>query len=125
MQHEQGQQAPRANPRNKKPHNDPQQVGEGPFSGSAGAVESGRGYLTVKEVARYLGMKTSTIYAWVPEIPHYKVGNLLRFKKEDVDAWMETKREGGEAQKISAGRIKGIPDVDDIVKKAIDAARGR
>ena len=125
MQHEQGQQAQRENPRNKKPHNDPLRVGEKPFFGSAGVVESGGGYLTVKEVAQYLGMKTSTVYAWVREIPHYKVGNLIRFKREDVDAWMETKREGGEAQKISAGRIKGIPDVDDIVKKAIDAARGR
>jgi excisionase family DNA binding protein len=84
-----------------------------------------KGYLTVKEVAQYLGMKTSTVYAWVPEMPHYKIGNLLRFKKEDVDAWMDTKREGAEVPGASTRRTKNVTDVDNIVRKTIDAAKAK
>jgi transposase-like protein len=37
------------------------------YLSQAGVVESGRGYLTVKEIAQYLSMKTSTLYSWVPQ----------------------------------------------------------
>ena len=84
-----------------------------------------KGYLTVKEVAQYLGMKTSTIYAWAPEMPHYKIGNLLRFKKEDLDAWMETKREGAEVPRIGTRRTRNVTNVDSIVRKTIDAAKAK
>lgn len=69
-------------------------------------------YISVKEVAQYLGMKISTVYTWVPEIPHYRIGNLIRFRKEDIDAWMATKRE-----EIN------IVQASDIARKAIDAAK--
>jgi len=84
-----------------------------------------KGYLNIKEVAQYLNMKTSTVYAWVPEMPHYKVGNLLRFKKEDIDAWMETKREGAHQTRTTVPARKNAPDVDNIVRKVIDAANGK
>ena len=84
-----------------------------------------KGYLTVKEVAQYLNMKASTVYAWVPEMPHYKIGNLLRFRKEDVDAWMETKREGSGVPKTGTRRTRSATDVDNIVRKTIDAAKAK
>ncbi len=48
-------------------------------------------FLNVDQIAEYLGIKKSSIYSKVErkEIPHYKVGNLLRFRKSDIDAWME------------------------------------
>lgn len=53
-----------------------------------------RQWMTVDEVASYLGMKKSTIYARVSErtIPHYKVpdSNQVRFRKEKIDTWMES-----------------------------------
>lgn len=81
-----------------------------------------QGYLTVKEVAQYLGMKTSTVYTLVPEIPHYRIGNLIRFRKDDVDAWMETKREQA-GHHTGIRKITSARDVDDIVRKTIDAAK--
>ena len=84
-----------------------------------------QGYLTVKEVAQYLGMKTSTVYAWVPEMPHYRIGNLIRFRKDEIDAWMQTKREGaGDYRTRTRETTRGI-DVDDIVRRAIDASKAK
>jgi excisionase family DNA binding protein len=51
--------------------------------------EAYSGYLTIDDLSVYLGIKPKTLYARVGEIPHYKVGRLIRFKREDVDAWME------------------------------------
>ena len=89
----------------------------------AGVVESGKGYLNVQEVSQYLNMKTSAVYAWAQEMPHYKIGNLLRFKKEDIDAWMETKKAGAEVHKAGIRRAKNSIDVANIVRKTIDAAK--
>jgi len=50
------------------------------------------GYLTIQELSVYLGIKPKTLYARIKEIPHYKVGRLIRFRKEDVDDWMEKHR---------------------------------
>lgn len=82
-------------------------------------------YLTVKEVAQYLGMKTSTVYARVPEIPHYRIGNLIRFRKEDVDAWMETRREGARGHRSGTKQPISAIDIDDIVRTTIDALKAR
>ena len=49
-------------------------------------------FLTIQGVSQYLGIKPKTLYARVKDIPHYKVGRLIRFKREDVDAWMEKHR---------------------------------
>ena len=80
-------------------------------------------YLTVKEVAQYLNMKTSTVYALVPEIPHYRIGNLIRFRKEDIDAWMATKREESNMRQTRTTKAKSVPNIDNIVRKTIDAAK--
>ena len=82
-----------------------------------------QGYLTVKEVAQYLGMKTSTVYALVPEIPHYRIGNLIRFRKEDIDTWLATKREESNIRHTGTTRAKSVPSIDNIVRKTIDAAK--
>jgi excisionase family DNA binding protein len=84
-------------------------------------------YLTIQDVAKYLSIKESTIYTKVSEIPHYRIGRLLRFRKQDVEAWIESKREPAKTQQIRTMRpVKtNAPDVDQIVRKAIDAAKGR
>jgi len=47
--------------------------------------------LTVKEVARYLGVHQDTIYAMVKhqEIPHVKLRNRILFTKHAIDAWVK------------------------------------
>jgi excisionase family DNA binding protein len=54
------------------------------------------GYLTIEELSAYLSIKPKTLYARVKEIPHYKVGRLVRFRKDEIDAWMEKHRFGKE-----------------------------
>lgn len=60
-------------------------------------------WLSVDEIAEYLGVAKDTIYAWVTNkgMPGHKVGRFWKFKKEDVDVWV---RAGGAAD--SAPSIK-------------------
>lgn len=53
-------------------------------------------WLSVDEIADYLGVAKDTVYTWVTTkgMPGHKVGRFWKFKKEDVDAWV---REGGAA----------------------------
>jgi excisionase family DNA binding protein len=51
-------------------------------------------WLTLEQIAKYLQMSTSSIYkmAQTGKIPAYKVGRQWRFKKEDIDKWVEKHR---------------------------------
>jgi excisionase family DNA binding protein len=53
-------------------------------------------WLSVDEIAEYLGVARDTVYTWVTSkgMPGHKVGRFWKFKKQDVDAWV---REGGAA----------------------------
>ncbi|MBC7255014.1 MAG: helix-turn-helix domain-containing protein [Chloroflexi bacterium] len=47
--------------------------------------------LTVKQVAQYLQLKESTIYSWAQsgKIPAIKIGRTWRFRRGDLDDWLE------------------------------------
>ena len=51
-------------------------------------------WLSVDEIATYLGVKRDTIYKWIERkgMSPYKVGWLWKFRKEEVDEWV---RSGG------------------------------
>jgi excisionase family DNA binding protein len=53
-------------------------------------------WLSVDEVAEYLGVSRDTVYTWVAAkgMPGHKVGRFWKFKREDVDTWV---RAGGAA----------------------------
>lgn len=54
--------------------------------------------MTVKDVAKYLKVEESTIYTWAKDgrIPGIKLGHFWRFKKDDIDRWLEeNKRDEG------------------------------
>ncbi len=46
--------------------------------------------MDVAGVAQYLGLAPSTIYDKVRamEIPHTRLGNLIRFRKVDIERWL-------------------------------------
>jgi len=46
----------------------------------------------------YLNIKTSTLYAWVSQnkIPYIKIGGLIRFRKEEIDPWVDAFRKSSE-----------------------------
>ena len=53
-------------------------------------------WLSVDEMAEYLGISKDTVYAWVTTkgMPGHKVGRFWKFKQADVDDWV---RAGGAA----------------------------
>ena len=88
-------------------------------------------FLTIDELSQYLNIKKSTLYSMVEsgEITHYRVGRLIRFKKQDVDVWMEGhRREENSADKKAKVILKAInkpiADIDSLVKKSIAEAKG-
>ena len=50
--------------------------------------------LTLKEVAAYLKLAEKTAYklAAAGQLPGFKVGGSWRFKGEDIDSWIEKKK---------------------------------
>jgi excisionase family DNA binding protein len=50
--------------------------------------------LSVEEASEYLGIKKPTLYAWAKcgKIPHFRLNSLLRFKKGDLDHWIEGRK---------------------------------
>lgn len=61
-----------------------------------GSGEFGPALLSLPEVARYLHMQERTIYDWAQtgRIPAYKLGAAWRFRRSEIDAWLETQRSG-------------------------------
>ena len=59
-------------------------------------------WLSVDDIAAYLGVKRDTIYKWInrKRMPAQKVGRLWKFRKEEVDDWI---RSGGAADKDGGG----------------------
>jgi putative molybdopterin biosynthesis protein len=49
--------------------------------------------MTVPEVADLLRMSRQTIYTMIRsgQIPHFRVGNKVRFNRADIEALMQTK----------------------------------
>jgi excisionase family DNA binding protein len=50
--------------------------------------------LTVRDLAHHLGISKWTVYRFVRsgELPAVRVGESIRFRPEDVDAYLETRR---------------------------------
>jgi excisionase family DNA binding protein len=59
-------------------------------------------WLSVDEIAGYLGVKRDTIYKWIErkKMPAHKVGSLWKFRKEEIDNWVR----GGKAAKPYVSR---------------------
>lgn len=56
--------------------------------------------LTIKEVAEYLKVAEKTIYrlAGSKKIPAFKVGGTWRFRKVDIDGWIDAQSNSAEGQ---------------------------
>ena len=47
--------------------------------------------LSVDDICEYLGIGRDTIYKWISakQLPAYRLGRLWKFKKTEVDKWIE------------------------------------
>jgi excisionase family DNA binding protein len=65
------------------------------------------GFLTTEEVLEYLQVNLRTVYRLIKagKIPAVRVGRQWRFRKRDIDAWLETQRpRGGRAAGPASSR---------------------
>jgi len=48
-------------------------------------------WLSVDEIAEYLGLSKDTVYTWisVKGMPAHRVGRLWKFKRDEVDGWVK------------------------------------
>lgn len=67
-------------------------------------------YLDKKEAAGYTSLSTRNLEARLSEIPHFRVGKKILFKKSELDHWMESHREGGsnDLDKIADDAVKTL-----------------
>jgi excisionase family DNA binding protein len=63
-------------------------------------------WLSVDEIAAYLGIKRDTVYKWISEkrMPAHRMGRLWKFRQEEVDEWVKT---GGAAKADSQNSDTG------------------
>ncbi len=95
--------------------------------GESEAIKNG--YWDIEDLSCYLKVKVKTLYAMVRDIPHYRVGKLIRFKKEEIETWMESKKvKSWNEDKKQRGKKKTIEagnhDIDRLIRNAIDQSKG-
>ncbi len=88
-------------------------------------------FLTTEEVLTYLKVNLRTIYRLIKagKIPAVRVGRQWRFRKTDIDAWLNSQRPGAEpappAAKQTRPRILVVDDEDamrSLLTKALSLA---
>ncbi|MBI5245017.1 MAG: helix-turn-helix domain-containing protein [Elusimicrobia bacterium] len=60
-------------------------------------------WLSVEEIARYLGVAEDTVYRWIRarSLPAHRVGKLWKFKTEEIDEWI---RSGGAGDPLAPSK---------------------
>jgi excisionase family DNA binding protein/PAS domain S-box-containing protein len=76
--------------------------------------------MTVRDVADYLNVDEKTVYRLVQrrELPAFKVAGTWRFKREEIDGWIEAARDGSVTRSRSAPRVRALLVEDDEVDRA-------
>lgn len=65
--------------------------------------------MTARDVARYLNCSASTVrrMAACGDIPHYRLGKLVRFRRNEIDAWLAQVHRGRAV--TPGGRVPADP----------------
>ena len=66
--------------------------------------------MTLEEVAAYLQIEPDVVWKLLNEIPHFEVGDELRFKKSSVDEWIRMKESGNRGDLLDWGLSMGWLD---------------
>ena len=85
------------------------------------------GFWDIEDLSPYMKVKIKTLYAMIPDIPHYRIGKLIRFKKAEIDSWLESKRENVQDVKLPREKRKKSESannyIDKIIRKTIDQTK--
>ncbi|MCL1928880.1 MAG: PTS sugar transporter subunit IIA [Treponema sp.] len=73
--------------------------------------------LTLDEVAKYLRVSERTVYDWAQkgEIPSGKIGTVWRFKKSDIEQWVNSRLSGSQKQGFVTVQVESIVSPDRIL----------
>ena len=87
-------------------------------------MTNGAQLMSLPEVATYLGMAERTIYVWAQQgkIPAFKLGTSWRFRRSEIDAWLETQRSGPD---FSTGRRPLVDPVEPAMTRSMREKTGR
>ncbi len=58
-------------------------------------------WLSVNDIAEYLGIRRETVYKWLErkDMPAHKVGRLWKFKRDEIDQWVRSGKAAKNRQK--------------------------
>lgn len=75
--------------------------------------------LDINAISKLLSIKPCTLYAWAAQgrIPCLKIHGLVRFRKDEIDQWVETFRERRKAAESPRVRAKAF-DIDRVIARA-------
>jgi excisionase family DNA binding protein len=75
--------------------------------------------LTIKDLAKQLQIKPSTLYAWAAQgkIPCHKINGLVRFNPAEIDRWMSL-FVNGPASPIPAFRQLNVVGAQEVIARA-------
>jgi len=83
--------------------------------------------LTIEELSAYLGIKVKTLYGKVEtgDIPHYRIGRLIRFRLDEINAWLEGCRNFNQEKRSKSKKSSHEPDkhISAIIAKVVDGER--
>ncbi len=76
-------------------------------------------YFNIKTLSNYLQIKASTLYAWTSQnkIPYIKIHGVIRFRKEEIDAWLDDFRKK-EPQAITITLNDKKCSIDSLIARA-------
>jgi len=82
--------------------------------------------VTIKDLSAYLTVKESTLYSWVHNgtIPFHKLNGLIRFDLDEIQTWVKTSKITSTDSIGSLKKKSSSHDVERIVRKSIDSAKG-
>ena len=65
-------------------------------------------WMSVEEMAAYLGVSKDTIYGWITkrEMPAHKVGRLWKFKADEVDSWVRAGQASDERSERAVNNLR-------------------
>jgi excisionase family DNA binding protein len=63
-------------------------------------------WLSVAEIAEYLGVSKDTIYTWIDArgMPAHRLGRLWKFRREEVDRWVKSGSASDQQDDTDEGR---------------------